>query len=304
MMFELRVLDGLHQGAALPLFGDEWSIGAHADADLVLNDAGIAEQHARLRFIDSNWSVQAEAGLLRSVDGQVLAQIARLEVSVPFLVGTVRLCVALADHPWPQAPAPAPAAVPTSSRPSVDPVRTLTLSSISHSQQKRLLSLVLVVTIIIMAVGMTSTGEREAQASLMPPEVKKNELGSPFEVRQQLLKMLNERELDHRVSLQVINGQVALNGDVSQEDVDLVARMLSRFGEQFDSDVPVISRVRVRDSAPPFRIVQIVGGPNGHVVLEDGGRLFVGDELDGLRLVLIDNSKVIFDGAQRYEVRW
>ena len=304
MMFELRVLDGLHQGAALPLFGDEWSIGAHADADLVLNDAGIAEQHARLRFIDSNWSVQAEAGLLRSADGQVLAQIARLEVSVPFLVGTVRLCVALADHPWPQAPAPAPAAVPTSSRPSVDPVRTLTLSSISHSQQKRLLSLVLVVTIIIMAVGMASTGEREAQASLMPPEVKKSELGSPFEVRQQLLKMLNERELDHRVSLQVINGQVALNGDVSQEDVDLVARMLSRFGEQFDSDVPVISRVRVRDSAPPFRIVQIVGGPNGHVVLEDGGRLFVGDELDGLRLVLIDNSKVIFDGAQRYEVRW
>lgn len=304
MMFELRVLDGLHQGAALPLFGDEWSIGAHADADLVLNDAGIAEQHARLRFIDSNWSVQAEAGLLRGADGQVLAQIARLEVSVPFLVGTVRLCVALADHPWPQAPAPAPAAVPISSRPSVDPVRTLTLSSISHSQQKRLLSLVLVVTIIIMAVGMASTGEREAQASLMPPEVKKNELGSPFEVRQQLLKMLNERELDHRVSLQVINGQVALNGDVSQEDVDLVARMLSRFGEQFDSDVPVISRVRVRDSAPPFRIVQIVGGPNGHVVLEDGGRLFVGDELDGLRLVLIDNSKVIFDGAQRYEVRW
>jgi len=305
-MYELRVLDGQRQGAALPLFGDEWSIGAHADADLVLNDAGIAEQHARLRFIDSNWSVQAEAGLLRSADGQVLAQIARLEVSVPFLVGTVRLCVALADHPWPQAPAPAPApaAVPTSSRPSVDPVRTLTLSSISHSQQKRLLSLVLVVTIIIMAVGMASTGEREAQASLMPPEVKKNELGSPFEVRQQLLKMLNERELDHRVSLQVINGQVALNGDVSQEDVDLVARMLSRFGEQFDSDVPVISRVRVRDSAPPFRIVQIVGGPNGHVVLEDGGRLFVGDELDGLRLVLIDNSKVIFDGAQRYEVRW
>ncbi|MBD8194210.1 type III secretion protein [Pseudomonas fluorescens] len=303
-MFELRVLDGLHQGAALPLFGDEWSIGAHADADLVLNDSGIAEQHARLRFIDSNWSVQAEAGLLRGADGQVLAQIARLEVSVPFLVGTVRLCVALADHPWPQAPAPAPAAVPTSSRPSVDPVRTLTLSSISHSQQKRLLSLVLVVTIIIMAVGMASTGEREAQASLMPPEVKKSELGSPFEVRQQLLKMLNERELDHRVSLQVINGQVALNGDVSQEDVDLVARMLSRFGEQFDSDVPVISRVRVRDSAPPFRIVQIVGGPNGHVVLEDGGRLFVGDELDGLRLVLIDNSKVIFDGAQRYEVRW
>lgn len=59
MMFELRVLDGLHQGAALPLFGEQWSIGAHAEADLVLSDPGIAEQHALLRLVGSSWSVQA-----------------------------------------------------------------------------------------------------------------------------------------------------------------------------------------------------------------------------------------------------
>jgi type III secretion protein D len=57
-------------------------------------------------------------------------------------------------------------------------------------------------------------------------------------------------------------------------------------------------------SQPPFKITQIVGGPNGHVVLEDGRRLFLGDEVDGLRLVAIDNAKVIFDGQRRYEVRW
>ena len=100
------------------------------------------------------------------------------------------------------------------------------------------------VTVIFIVVGMASTGKPEAQASLMPPVVQKHELASPFEVRQQLLKMLGERELSQRVSLQVVNGQVALNGDVSQDDVELVARMLSRFGEQFDSAVPVISRVR------------------------------------------------------------
>ncbi|AKS10154.1 FHA domain-containing protein [Pseudomonas trivialis] len=299
-MFELRVLDGLHQGAALPLFGEQWSIGAHADADLVLHDPGIAEQHARLRLIDSNWSVQAEAGLLQDADGQVLAQIARLALNVTFLVGSVRLCVTLADEPWPQAPAPVAPASPRAN----EPARTLKLSAIPHSQQKRLITLVLVVTVIFIVVGMASTGKPEAQASLMPPVVQKQELASPFEVRQQLLKMLSERELSQRVGLQVINGQVALSGDVSQDEVDLVARMLSRFGEQFDSAVPVISRVRVRDGTLPFKIVQIVGGPNGHVVLEEGSRLFVGDEVDGLRLVLIDNSKVVFDGVQRYEVRW
>ncbi|MCP1467154.1 type III secretion protein D [Pseudomonas sp. S3E17] len=300
LMFELRVLDGLRQGAALPLFGEQWSIGAHADADLMLNDPGVVEQHARLQLIDSNWLVQAEAGLLRDPEGQVLAQIAKLELNVPFSVGGVRLCVTLAEEPWPQPAAPVTVAPP----PAHEPAQAMKLSSISQSQQKRLISLVLVVTAILVAVGTVSTGEREAQASLMPPVVQKQELASPFEVRQQLLKMLSERELSQRVTLQVINGQVALSGDVSQDDVELVARMLRRFGEQFDSSVPVISRVRARDGTLPFRIVQIVGGPNGHVVLEEGGRLFVGDEVEGLRLVLIDNSKVVFDGAQRYEVRW
>lgn len=299
-MFELRVMDGLRQGAALPLFGEQWSIGAHADADLMLNDPGVAEQHARLRLVGSNWSVQAEAGLLQGADGQVLAQIASLAPNTVFCVGRVRLCVTLADEPWPQAPTLASAAP----APATEPTRTLTLSSISHPQQKRLITWVLVVTVICIAVGIASTGAPEARSSLTPLAVQKHELASPFEVRQQLLKMLGERELGKRVSLQVINGQVTLSGDVSQDDVDLVARMLSRFGEQFDSAVPVLSRVRVRDSALPFKIIQIVGGPNGHVVLEEGNRLFIGDEVEGLRLVLIDNNKVVFDGVQRYEVRW
>jgi len=300
MMFELRVLDGPSQGAALPLFGEQWSIGAHADADLVLQGTGIAEQHAHLRFIEANWSVQAQAGLLRDAGGRMLAQIASLALNVPFWVGEAQLCVTLADQPWPQAATPEP----PSQSPADDPAPGFKLSSIPPSQQKRLLSLVLAVTAMIVVVGMISTGEPEAQASLMPPVTQKHKLDSPFDVRQQLLKMLSERELSQRVSLQLINGQVALGGDVSQEEVELVARMLSRFGEQFDSAVPVISRVRARDEQLPFRIVQIVGGPNGHVVLEEGNRLFVGDEVDGLRLVLIDNSKVVFDGAQRYEVRW
>lgn len=302
MMFELRVLEGLHQGAALPLFGEQWSIGAHADADLVLNDPGIAEHHARLRLTGLTWSVQAEAGLLHGHDGQVLAQITNLALGVPFSVGATRLCVCLADQPWPAAPSAQPVVEPSPA--PIEPARALTLSAISNTQQKRLISLALLAAVIIMVVGLVSTGEKNAQASLMPPVVQKEELASPFDVRKQLLKMLNERELGQQVNLQVINGQVALSGEVSQEDLDLVTRMLTRYGEQFDSAVPVISRVRLRDNALPFKIVQIVGGPNGHVVLEEGSRLFVGDEVEGLRLVLIDNNKVVFDGARRYEVRW
>ncbi|MDN5510666.1 MAG: FHA domain-containing protein, partial [Pseudomonas sp.] len=102
-MFELRVLDGLHQGAALPLFGEQWSLGANADADLLLDDPGIAEHHARLLLLEGRWSVQAEAGLLKNGDGQMLAQIGDLALNTPFMIGPVSLCVCPADHPWRQA---------------------------------------------------------------------------------------------------------------------------------------------------------------------------------------------------------
>jgi len=149
-----------------------------------------------------------------------------------------------------------------------------------------------------------NAGDQDVQASLMPAPVQKIDLATVAEVRQQLLKMLSERELAQRVSMQVINGQISLNGDVSSEEMALLSRMLGRFAERFDTPVPVISRVREGNSQPPFKITQIVGGPNGHVVLEGGRRLFLGDEVDGLRLVSIDNAKVVFDGLRRYEVRW
>ncbi|AZE64935.1 FHA domain-containing protein [Pseudomonas synxantha] len=301
-MFELRVLDGLHQGAALPLFGEQWSLGAHGDADLLLDDPGIAEHHARLLLADGRWSVQAEAGLLKNSDGQMLAQISDLALNTAFVIGSVSLCVSPADQPWLQASAPKQDRQVVQPEPQTS--LPLTLSSISSTQQKGLVSLLLLCAVIIMAVGIIFSGEREAQASLMPAVIQKPGLDSPSEVRQQLIKMLTERELLQRVSLQIVNDQIALNGVVSQEEVELIARMLDRFAEQFDTGVPVISRVRVRDGRLPFRILQIVGGPNGHVVLEEGTRLFVGDEVDGLRLVLIDNSKVVFDGEQRYEVGW
>ena len=63
VLFELRVLSGLHEGAALPLFGECWSIGADQDADLELYDPGVAARHARLHGLAGCWTVQAQEGL-------------------------------------------------------------------------------------------------------------------------------------------------------------------------------------------------------------------------------------------------
>lgn len=297
-MFELRVLNGSQQGAALPLFGEQWCIGSSAEVDLVLYDPAIAGRHVWLRRIAERWCVQAEEGLVQDDSGQLLAQIADLAADLPFSISGIRLCVSLADQPWPLEPEPV---VLETSR---ETPAELPLSTMPRSSQKRWMGGLLVVAILITAVGMMGTDDHQPQASLMPAVSQKVDLATAPEVRQQLLKMLNERDLAQRVTLQMINGQVSLNGDVTQEQMALLSRMLARFTEQFDSPVPVMSRVREGNSHPPFKITQIVGGANGHVVLEGGQRLFLGDEVEGLRLVSIDNGRLIFDGRQRYEVRW
>lgn len=297
-MFELRVLNGSQQGAALPLFGEQWCIGSSPEADLVLHDPAIELRHVWVRRMADRWCVQAEAGLVQDHTGQVVAQIADLVVGLSFSISGIRLCVSLTDHPWPEEPEPVPLQTPVDSSPS------LPLSTMPKPTQKRWMAGLLVVAILVTVVGMMNAGNSQPQASLMQAAAQKNVLATVPEVRQQLLRMLNERDLAQRVTLQVVNGQVSLHGDVSQEQMALLSRMLARFTEQFDSAVPVMSRVRESGSQPPFKITQIVGGPNGHVVLEGGQRLFLGDEVDGLRLVSIDNGRLVFDGRQRFEVRW
>ncbi|SDV04704.1 FHA domain-containing protein [Pseudomonas mucidolens] len=298
-MFELRVLTGLHQGAALPLFGEQWSIGASQDADLALYDPGISERHVQLRCAAGRWSVQAEQGLLQDDTGQPQAQIPDLGTNTLFSIAQVRLYVADADQPWPQLPTPASTpAIDVEDYPQSPPSSAPTL------RHKRFMGIAALVALVIVALGLTPTEESQSQASLRPALEQKNLLSSAYEVRQQLLKMLEERELAHRFALEVINGQISIDGTGSRDELALISRMLDRFQEQFDTPVPVISRVRERNTRLPFKIVQIVGGKNGHVVLEDGHRLFLGDEVEGLRLTVIDNDKVVFDGQQRYEVDW
>lgn len=293
-MFELRVLNGSQQGAALPLFGEQWCIGTSAEADLVLYDPHIAERHAWVRRVAGRWCVQAEAGLVQDHSGQVVAQIADLAVDLVFSLCGVRLCVSPADQPWPADPQPAPQQVSHAT-----PVNAL-----SKLPQKSWMGGVLVVAVLVAAVGMISGEGHQPQASLMETSSRKTDLATALQVHQQLLKMLTERDLAQRVTLRLANDQVSLDGDVSQEQMALLSRMLVRFAEQYHSPVPVVNRVREGSSRPPFKIQQIVGGANGHVVLDGGKRLFLGDETDGLRLVAIDNARVVFDGQQRYEVRW
>ena len=297
-MFELRVLSGLHQGAALPLFGDQWCIGASAEADLELYDPGIEAQHAQLFCIDGRWQVQARQGLLQDECGAVLARIANLAPRVEFSIGGIRLCIASIDSFWLQEPVHVPG---TSNEVAVNERAAPTV----NRWKTGLICALLVLVPLAVAGGMVLPPN-----DVMPPPREessasdKRQLATPAEVHQQLRKMLIERELGHQVSLELASDQITLGGEVSKESQALVSRMLARFSAQFETTVPIINQVQALSSDLPFRIVQIIGGQKAHVVLADGRRLFFGDEIDGLRLTVIDNHRLLFEGKQRYEVKW
>src|SRR3546814_6141191 len=61
-MFELRVLSGLHRGAALPLVGEQWVVGAAEDADLALYDPRICGRHMGLRQVQGQWLLELLEG--------------------------------------------------------------------------------------------------------------------------------------------------------------------------------------------------------------------------------------------------
>ncbi|CZT29325.1 FHA domain-containing protein [Pseudomonas cerasi] len=64
----LEILHGLHQGVALTLDRPLYTIGSAATADLVLGDAGIAAQHARLRFSEELVAIEAMGGDVTAMD--------------------------------------------------------------------------------------------------------------------------------------------------------------------------------------------------------------------------------------------
>ena len=290
VLFELRVLSGLHEGAALPLFGECWSIGAHQDADLELYDPGVAARHARLHGMAGRWTVQAQEGLLQDDAGTVRAQIADLAPGRAFAIGGIRLCVADTQSAWLDEPADAVA----------QPGAPVT----AGSKSKWLAPGVLVLVPILMALAWQPMGTAPALAPQPSPASNKRQLVTTAQVHQQLLKMLIERDLGNAVRLQVAADRITLGGEVGQDSLALVSRMLERFEVQFETPVAIINQVQQASTVLPFRIVQIIGGPKAHVVLADGRRLFFGDEVQGLRLTAIDNRRVLFEGRQRHEVNW
>ncbi|MCL6705003.1 FHA domain-containing protein [Pseudomonas sp. T1.Ur] len=297
-MFELRVLSGLHRGAALPLVGEQWVVGAAEDADLALYDPGICGRHAAVSLVQGQWLLASLEGVVCNGQGQPWAATEPLPGNTPFSIAGVWLCLAPADQPWPEEAALDDAAHLTADRETQKPAAR-------PSWPKRLGIAAAVITVASSAWAFTSQpAPTVAPSAAQQHKPAKAELNTLEAVRLELDRMLQERDLDANVRVEVQDGRLVLVGELPRQRLAVVERLMERFHARYDTSTEITANVKERLTQLPFQIAQIVGGKRGHVVTSDGRRLFLGDQIDGLRLTAIDSGKVTFEGEQRYEVTW
>ncbi|SDH57961.1 type III secretion protein D [Pseudomonas flavescens] len=309
-LFELRVLNGLHQGAALPLIGEQWAIGADDTLDLALHDAGVQHRHCQLQRDGERWSLEAADGRPVDVEGHSLAE---LQPNAPFALGSVWLCLAPAAAPWPNLPAT------TSGDGADDRPGEQTPLVGPATPRGALLGRAACITLGVL-LGVVGSAWSLSSATLAPSEpapaasapastaapakVPDTRQAIDAQSAARLLKtMLSERMLT-AVSLEHTPQGLALSGTLKNDSMRVYERMLQRFNAQHRIDFKLDDRVLSGNGGLPFAITQIIGGSNGHLVMADGRRMYIGDRIDGVRLVQIDNGRIQFDGEQQLEVSW
>ena len=302
-MYELRVLTGLHQGAALPLIGDQWTIGADDGLDLALYDAG-AEHHCQLQRDGDLWRIDATDGRPVDIEGHPLAE---LQPNVQFALGSVWLCLAPAEQPWPNLPMAV--AVSSGDREAQNDQPEAS----TGGPRSSLFSRGACVTLgVLLGVAGSTWSLNSATQAPSPKEAVKSapiqaqDPRTPMDTKaaaRALKTMLSERMLT-AVSVEHTADGLALTGTLKDDGMQVYERMLQSFNQDYRVDFRLDDRVFNGKGGLPFTITQIIGGTEGHLVMADGRRMYIGDRIDGIRLVQIDNGRIQFDGEQQLEVSW
>lgn len=288
-MFELRVLSGLHCGAALPLSGDRWQIGASPLADLLLSDESMAGCERWLHRQAESWRLTETED---ASDGQTIT------AEEPFVLAGVWLCVAQASTPWHEAAAlPASAFAPASAAaPDESAVRR---SGTPRWMRGVMFGLLLLFSFTVVSwILQPSVAQPSAGESSRPAWSTAEDLRAPLQI------MLRERDLANCVKINRQGEQLLLSGTLSKAQITVFNRMMTRFYARYSASAPVKSAIRPLEKKLPFRIVQIATGSRANIVTDEGDRLFIGDQIGELKLVAITDDRIEFSGRDPITVKW
>ncbi|WHU82334.1 FHA domain-containing protein (plasmid) [Pantoea agglomerans pv. betae] len=307
-MHELRVLTGLHRGAALPLCGEQWWIGAAEDADLALFDPGIKDRHCQVIKTPQSWMVKALEGPLKDNEGQRCEQLNDLQPGTAFAVGHIWLSIVNAATPWPEDKSETSQTAESAPNPDAAPAAEQTDAGQQTAEKKPLpfwakMAYLALILLLVIMLGSWILNTSIA-ASSAPTGPRKPPLISAGSTRQIISRMLLDRGLNKQISLTSDSQSLTLTGQVTDADAQRLQRMMKTFYRHYDVRLAIHNNVSAVSAQLPFNIVQITSGAHANIVTDRGQRMFIGDEVDQLRLVAINSDSIEFSGRENLKVKW
>ncbi|PHV06659.1 hypothetical protein CSQ96_15005 [Janthinobacterium sp. BJB412] len=332
-MQELRILNGLHRGATLPLDAQAIHIGADESADVVMADHGIAPDHALLSPSGDGWLLTATGGAIYAADSNRPQQLVELTPGACARLGDIWLGVAWQQAPW-QAPPPLPEA-----EPEFDPRAALDDSTATGAAadagarapargrtrgvwRRRAAGACLIAaaaTLAATAYALTTRPSPPAAAPAPATAIAADKpAAAPASASAQpgpavagtpalaalFRKRLADAELLNRFDLSLEARAWTMRAQLDDEETARFERILNSFIKEHRITFPVSAKAVTAEAMLPFRIGQVISGANASVVTQDGARLRVGDDYRGVRLVAIQASHVTFLGKRKIEVIW
>jgi len=295
---ELRILSGLHAGAALPIGQEPVQLGSAEDCDVILLDPDILPHHLLLRREGTAWLAEPAAGApLHDRRGAAVPGGAPLQPAHPLRAGRVWLVLCAASAPWQADELPDALPTPDKAPPAGDA---------PAPRRRRLWPLLLAgVPLLLVAFALACLAKPDRPAppapalpALAPGPADAETVGG------EAARILRERGLQRVVEIVYETGHVALAGDLDDDEArrldSAVAALHRRFGNTLVVDVKTTTLSR----RLPFQVREVVTGVAPHITLADGTRVYEGGTVGGYRLRAILPGRLQFDGKRQLELPW
>lgn len=286
----LEILDGLHQGVSLALDKAVYRVGTSSDTDLILGDAGVAEQHLVLRISGDQVAVEAvggEVGIIGPDGGSMVLRQGhgqRTRLPLELSVGHARL--RLRDT-RPAAAVKSPPAMAITSR------------------HWAAIAAVLLMVLCTLAFAFRSEPAQpiHAGSTAHPSNAMPGAAPSVEQAHAWLDQSLRDAELAH-LQTRVYGGQISVEGSYPVSLKDRWVAIQQAFDSRFGQHVVLTPRVQATAvvAKPRVRFQAVWFGPNPYVIDEHGKRLYPGATLpDNWVLEGIEGDQVrLVRGHERF----
>ncbi|KZM39130.1 hypothetical protein OA92_21285 [Marinomonas sp. SBI22] len=320
-MYELRILSGLKNGISFSLNEEPLYIGSSDENDILMLDRSFLGAAFSVRETD-NGKVEVffTSGDFKSKNGEPLRDTCLLEPQDLFCHKDIWLQIADKETPWlDDVPTlrPVPKVKVARTRKKTPTViigcvcsaLVFGIYNLSYANQSdvnqdntNLPNEISNASLYASSASQTSLPIQHKEATI---KVKPALSSAQVELNylKQIEDMLDERELDG-VKLAEQNNQIVLEGSVSKRDKAVLARMLMRYEFEHPNAPIVKDNTNEHGDSFSIKVAAVVSGPYGHLLLEDGTRLYKGQTYMDYRLVAIRSDVIEFQGEKKVAVRW